>query len=242
MHTSFIIDAKISLFQKLTEEELHMACSLLQQREYEPGEILLPAGSCGPEFFLLRSGWVEISKEQAGGDESTAPILNIVGAGFLGEFNGADGKGCTANVIALTRVSCWVLTWDLLYKLVCLSPQLFRNYGEMNADFARQKNLTDALRGAHNVEVAVASTLLLLSDRAEKAGANCAPGFPFPMSQTLIARFTGHDVASVRKALKKFEAWQAIARPQTHRWFITDRKTLQSFANGRPRKKLPKTG
>lgn len=236
------IDEKIPFFQKLTAEELHAACSQLQRRDFEPGEILLPAGSCGPEFFLLRSGWVEISVEKLEGGERTSHVLNVVGAGFLGEVNGADLKGNSASVVALTQISCWVLTWDLLYKLISRAPQLFRNYGCINAEFTRQKNVTDTLRGAHNVDVAVASTLLLLADRAAKVGANCAPGFPFPMSAVLIARFTGHHADSVRGTLTKLCKWGAIDRPETHRWIITNREILLSLANGSVlEKKLQKT-
>lgn len=96
------------LFSQFSEKELEAVLSTAKQRVFEPGSVIVREGDPGGVgFYLVTSGQVEVRKAKK--------ALTTFGVGqFFGEMALIDEAPRSANVVALEKTSCLMLTrWDL---------------------------------------------------------------------------------------------------------------------------------
>jgi CRP-like cAMP-binding protein len=96
------------LFGQFTEKELEAVLRTAKQRVFEPGSTIVREGDPGGVgFYLITGGQVEVRKGQK-------PVTQFGVGEFFGEMALIDEAPRSADVVALEKTSCLMLTrWDL---------------------------------------------------------------------------------------------------------------------------------
>ena len=122
------------LFAQFTEKELDAVLRTAKQRAFEPGSTIVHEGDAGGVgFYLITSGQVEVRK----GKKALAKF----GTGeFFGEMSLIDEAPRSADVVALEKTNCLMLTrWDLR-GLIGAHPDIAI---KMLAELARRLRITN---------------------------------------------------------------------------------------------------
>ncbi|MEO8450541.1 MAG: Crp/Fnr family transcriptional regulator [Gemmatimonadota bacterium] len=91
---------RIPLFHGLDEDEFHALGSLLRERRYHRGAIIVSQGDPGDALFLIAEGQLKVAVFAEDGREV---ILSVLAAGgFFGEMALLDDEPRSAHVIAMT--------------------------------------------------------------------------------------------------------------------------------------------
>ncbi len=135
--------AGVPLFSILPGSELQALAVSLQQRRFDPGEILFREGERGDVFYVVRQGQVEIIKAMGSPQESLSAIR---GPGeFVGEMSLLNRDSLrTASVRATSPVLLWEMTRRDFDALLERHPELA---------YEMVRVLSDRLTAAHNAEV-----------------------------------------------------------------------------------------
>lgn len=99
---------KTPLFAQFSEKELEAVLRTAKQRTFEPNSTIVHDGDAGGVgFYLIANGQVDVRK----GKKSLAKF----GAGeFFGEMSLIDEQPRSADVVAIEKTTCLMLTrWDL---------------------------------------------------------------------------------------------------------------------------------
>lgn len=109
--TSFL--SPITLFSKLSPDELSVIAGRLKQQSFRASEVIFKQGERGDAMFIIRSGRVRIFSQDESGQELT---LNVYEEGeFFGEFSIIDGEPRSASAEAVEPTEAMVLrNQDLL--------------------------------------------------------------------------------------------------------------------------------
>jgi CRP/FNR family cyclic AMP-dependent transcriptional regulator len=103
----------ITLFSKLSPDELSLIAGRLKQQSFRAGALIFKQGERGDAMFIIRSGRVRIFSQDESGQELT---LNVYEEGeFFGEFSIIDGEPRSASAEAVEPTEAMVLrNLDLL--------------------------------------------------------------------------------------------------------------------------------
>ena len=97
-----------------------MLKNILLKKTFESGQTLFKEGDAGTEAYLVRSGYVAISKV----DGSKVVELATRGPGeIIGEMALIDDKPRSASVIAKTKVEAEVITRADLKNMLASAPE-----------------------------------------------------------------------------------------------------------------------
>jgi uncharacterized membrane protein len=105
----------ISLFAKMTDDELSELGVLLQRREIPANETIFWVGEKGTEFHIIQSGQVELLVVDENGKEQALALLKS--GQFYGELSLLDGGPRTATARAVSDT-----------VLLCLERSQFEHY------------------------------------------------------------------------------------------------------------------
>ncbi len=167
--------ASIPLFAGLPKAELVRLSETLQQREFEPGELMIKEGESDEQFYILLDGKVEVIKAFGTADERN---LGLRPQGSLfGEMSLFDPLGHhTASVRALTHALTLEMTRQnfdqLLHRYPALAYDMVRQMSRRLEDTEnitildlREKNaqITQAYQ-----ELKAAQEQLVIKERLEK--------------------------------------------------------------------------
>jgi CRP-like cAMP-binding protein len=118
--TSYL--SPITLFSRLSPDELAMVAKRLKRRVFEAGESIFEQGERGDAMFIIRAGRVRIYSAGEGGTELT---LNVYGGGdFFGEFSLIDGEPRSASAEAIEKTESLVLQHKDLIAILSDHPQI----------------------------------------------------------------------------------------------------------------------
>jgi CRP-like cAMP-binding protein len=113
---------KIPLFQAIPDEELHPLASLLRERQYGRGAVIVSQGDPGDALFLIASGQVKVAVFAEDGREA---VLSVLGeGGFFGEMALLDDEPRSAHVIAMTDSTLLQLRREDFRNRLRSSPEL----------------------------------------------------------------------------------------------------------------------
>lgn len=118
--TSYL--SPITLFSRLSPDELAMVAKRLKRRVFDAGELIFAQGDRGDAMFIIRAGRVRI---YSGGEAGTELTLNVYGGGdFFGEFSLIDGEPRSASAEAIERTESLVLQHEDLIAILSDHPQI----------------------------------------------------------------------------------------------------------------------
>ena len=129
------------LLSGLTDTELCYLAKHLKHRKYNEREVIIKKGSSAEEIFFLESGQVMIQDSNGDNKDFTLAIINA--GNSFGEMALLDKQKRSANVIAQTNVSCFVMAYEVLDKMECLAPirvKILTNLGATLSSRLRNAN------------------------------------------------------------------------------------------------------
>lgn len=110
------------LFRRCTSDDIAYLEETLEQRCYNPNEVLMSTGGNADEMFVIVKGNVEVQVHTEGGERKRIDVLT---AGMtVGEMAFLDGSTRSADVIALEPVKCVVMTKAWFDALNAQRPSL----------------------------------------------------------------------------------------------------------------------
>jgi CRP/FNR family transcriptional regulator, cyclic AMP receptor protein len=142
----------ISLFAKMTDDELIELATLLQRRSVKAHETIFWLGDKGTDFHIIQNGQVEMLVLDENGKERS--LARLKAGQFYGELSLLDGGPRTATARAVTDT-----------VLLCLGRAEFERYLLEHAAASfhvlvvlgqRQREMVDKVRGIKNVNEVVA--------------------------------------------------------------------------------------
>ncbi len=99
----------------------------LERKSYVKSDVLIREGDEGTSFFLIEKGMVGISK--AGNQIAELGIGACFGEGAL-----SNQKTCSATVIALTDISCFVLGKSAFNRIIGRYPVFARRLLKLHVE------------------------------------------------------------------------------------------------------------
>lgn len=134
-----------AVFQTCTPGEIRILERDLPRRSFDIGEALIRAGESSDEMFVIIEGNVEVQIREEGGLHRRVDVL---AAGMTaGEMAFLDGSPRSADVVAMDRVECLVITRTWFTSLADALPHL-----KIKLLQALMKEISSRLRQA-NVEI-----------------------------------------------------------------------------------------
>jgi len=129
------------LLTGLTPAELGELIKHLNHKQYNEGDIIIKKGSSAKNIFFLESGQVAI---QDSSDDHRDFTLAVINAGnSFGEMALLDKQKRSANVRALTKVSCFAMLYEILDSMECLASikvKILTNLGSTLSSRLRTAN------------------------------------------------------------------------------------------------------
>lgn len=118
--TSFL--SPITLFSKLSPDELAVIAGQLKQQSFGAGEVIFEQGERGDAMFIIRLGRVRIYSQDESGKQLT---LNVYEEGeFFGEFSIIDGEPRSASAEAVEPTEAMVLRNQDLIAILGDHPEI----------------------------------------------------------------------------------------------------------------------
>ncbi len=134
-----------AVFQSCTQGEIRILERELSRRSFQVGESLIRAGESSDEMFVIIEGNVEVQIREEGGLHRRVDVL---AAGMTaGEMAFLDGSPRSADVVAMDKVECLVITRTWFTALADALPHL-----KIKLLQALMKEISSRLRQA-NIEI-----------------------------------------------------------------------------------------
>jgi CRP/FNR family transcriptional regulator len=199
----------ITLFSKLSTEELTVIAGRLKRQSFAKGEVIFEQGERGDAMFVIRSGRVKIYSRDESGQELT---LNVYGAGdFFGEFSLIDGEPRSASAEAVELTEALVLVNQDLIGILGDHPEI--SISLMRGLVSRLRYTTEYAEDLAFLSVngRVASRLLELMDKHGLEGeAGIEIGVPVTVPQ--LAGLTVAPPEIVQRILDFYELGGILVR------------------------------
>ncbi len=199
--------AGVPLFQGLSAESLARLAEQSWSRNYPEGQVLTSEGDPGDTLLIVESGEVRISRYTPSGQEVVLAIVEAPDA--IGELALIDGAARSATVTAQAPVQIRVVPRAAFLQFLESNPQAMMRVMQTVVGMVRSTNerLSDIL--SLDVPGRVAKWLLVrAADRGERSDRGLL--VPFELSQGELATELGTTRVSINKALKTFEALNAL--------------------------------
>ncbi|MSR84508.1 MAG: Crp/Fnr family transcriptional regulator [Candidatus Latescibacteria bacterium] len=200
---------QVSLFRRLDETQLQVLASLVVERSFAKGELIILAEAEGDALFVIEQGQVKVGLIHEDGREV---ILSFLGPGeVFGELALLDNKPRSATVTATAPTSLLVLYRADFLRLLLGTPQIAVSLLEELAERLRRTDQQLEGLALFNVASRLAKTLLRL---ALERGVEVAEGYALevPPTHQQLANMTGSTRETVSRVLKQLESQGYIAR------------------------------
>jgi CRP-like cAMP-binding protein len=206
------------LFADMPNDALETLALTMKGRNAAPNEAVFLQTDEGAALYGILVGEVRIV---IGGIDGREQILRVLGPGeMFGEISALDGRGRSADAIAVTRCRLLVLERSNLSALIASQPSVA--IGLIGILCERMRYVTTQLEGLlfHTLSERLASTLLGLRKDSLSASIN--------VTQTELGHRTGVTREWVNKTLR---AWQTagLVELQAGRVRIMDTEGLRKL-------------
>ncbi len=112
---------KLHLFRDLKEDELEEIAQSLEEKKYEPQEVVLKQGEEGNQFFIISSGKVKVTRKTLGQEK-------VIGLRMERDYFGEEALlhkvRRTATIVAEEKTTALILSREAFHKLLKTMPQL----------------------------------------------------------------------------------------------------------------------
>lgn len=211
--------AAIDYFSVLAPADLDAIAQLAQSRTFEADEVIFLEGDRAVGLWIIADGSVKITKFSAEGGEY---ILHLLGPGnTFNDIAALDGGPTPANAIAMTLVSAWSISSEVLREAIERHPAMARAAIETLTGRVRALNRQLEDLALYPVLARLARFLLAQAEDPSLSG----PG----ITRAAIAGHLNTTPETISRVLVKLQDAGAI-RFDRHRILITDRDLLRSIA------------
>lgn len=199
----------VPIFNELKTKEIVAIANKMVTRSYSKGQMILLEEALGETFFVIANGSVKITRLSVDGREV---ILAMLGEGdFFGEMSLLDGKGRSANVIALEASEVFTLSRNDFLDLLQTYPKIGISFLEELARRLRKSDQHIESLSLSDVEHRIGMTLVRLSEELGKIknGKVYIANLPY---QQDIANMAGTSRETVSRTLSLLEEKNIIER------------------------------
>ena len=174
------------MFPRLGDEEVARLARFGEPRSFKAGEAVARVGEAGSGLFLVLSGRIEVSREEAGRAES---IVTHERGNFMGELSGLSGRPYLVNAIALTDAEVVAIAPERLRALLIAEADLGERI--MRALILRRMGLIETGAGPIIVGAEANADVLRLTNFLRRNGHPYRQLDPEDdtCAQTLVERF-----------------------------------------------------
>ena len=113
---------KVPLFESLTLDQLDAVARLAEERDFQPGEVIVKEGDAGGELFLLLEGVVDVFQGREGG--AREKLGEIVAVDYFGEMAVLDDQPRSATIVAREPTRLLALAGTSLKELILQMPDI----------------------------------------------------------------------------------------------------------------------
>lgn len=131
---------EMDILRNLTPQQIARLEPYLERATFEAGHLIIKEGDAGDRLFMLAAGTATVSVQLEGGVRSRRMAAFRPGVAF-GEFALFDRGRRVADVIADTKATCYVLSFERIEQLEQLEPDVYAR-----VLFAIGRLLSDRLR------------------------------------------------------------------------------------------------
>ena len=153
--------SKIEIFSDLSPASsedkriLEDLASLLSEKKFKKGEMIIREGDMGDTLYILASGSVQILRNTLGDEKYAVVNLKAEQNVFFGEVALIDSDRRSASVMALEDCKTWVLTGKDYEKICEQEPR----FGYL-VTFRIAKRIASTLRNTNNDIITLYEALL----------------------------------------------------------------------------------
>ncbi|HVN38949.1 MAG TPA: cyclic nucleotide-binding domain-containing protein [Myxococcota bacterium] len=112
---------KVPLFESLTLDQLDAVARLGEERDFQPGEVIVCEGESGGELYVLLEGAVEVSQKRG---ELQVPLRTIEAVAYFGEMAVLDDQPRSATIVAREPSRLLALAGTSLKELILQMPDI----------------------------------------------------------------------------------------------------------------------
>src|SRR5678816_1000094 len=138
---------RIPLFAGLSGDEQEELARRVSERDVAAGEVLFWVGDVTDEFFIIKSGEIDITCPD--GDGREVQLARLAAGDFLGEISLLDGGLRTATARAASDASLICLTRETFHAFTRECPAAAIHI--MSVLGQRQRQTVESLRGVKNI-------------------------------------------------------------------------------------------
>jgi CRP-like cAMP-binding protein len=216
---------KITMFRRLSAEDLQRLAEVAQLREIDQGAMLFGEGDPSDSLFLVLAGRVKVFKVTARG---TDVILEIFGTGDpVGAVAVYEARPYPASAVALEVTTCVLVPRDAFFALLEAHPTLVR--GLLTGLSHRLVELTSRLAelSGGRIEARLARLLIKLAD---EIGQGVAGGvfIPMPLSRQELADMVGTTIETTIRIMSKWGKHE-IVLTEKDGFILRDRGALDAL-------------
>jgi CRP/FNR family cyclic AMP-dependent transcriptional regulator len=185
----------IPMFQHLAPEDLAGLASLLRERRFPKGAIIVTQGDPGDALFLIGEGQVKVAVFAEDGREV---ILSVLAAGgFFGEMALLDDQPRSAHVIAMSDSALLQLRRDDFRSRLRASPEL--GIALLRELSRRLRRADETIAGMALLDVNGRIANLLLEFAREEDGARITR----KLTHATIGQMVGASRETVSRAMRQ---------------------------------------
>lgn len=217
----------VSIFSRLSPDEIDELLSLMIKRSFERDEMILAENDPGDSLYIITKGNVKITRFSETGNEV---IFSILGEGdFFGMTSLLDNEKRFVNSIALGNVGVLILKRGDFLIMIQKFPQIVFDLVIDMARLIRQYYLQIERLSFYDAQYRVGSSLLYLAEELGtiKNGVVNIPNFPLNRD---IAGLAGTCKETVSRAFRVFNQMGMIQR-DGHNLSILDYKQFKRIFN-----------
>jgi hypothetical protein len=115
---------KVHLFHDLAEADLARMAEIVDEKVYQPGEVIIEQGSRNDGFFIIYSGKVEVTRKR---DKRREILATLVPQDYFGEEEIISKHPRTATITALTETRVFIITREHMIELLKRDSKLKPN-------------------------------------------------------------------------------------------------------------------
>jgi CRP-like cAMP-binding protein len=153
--------SKIEIFSDLSptasedKRILEELASLLSEKKFKKGEMIIREGDMGDTLYILASGSVQVLRNTLGDEKYAVVNLKAEQNVFFGEVALIDSDRRSASVMALEDCKTWILTLNDYEKICEREPR----FGYL-VTFRIAKRIASTLRNTNNDIITLYEALL----------------------------------------------------------------------------------